>query len=146
VNSFLDAWEGDQQDAFNETIARRYEGIRDYLVCHYRTALRRDTPYWRDASSLDSLSDSLKGLITAWFTGADVEQEVIRQNIAPYYSAASWHCMLAGYGNFPEARLLKPSDPDMTIIDMAEVDRFVSGCAMNFPSHSDALARLTETA
>lgn len=146
VNAFLEAWETDQKEAFNEKIARRYEGIRDYLVCHYRTASRRDTPYWRDASSLDALSDSLKGLITAWFTGADLEQEVMRQNIAPYYSAASWHCMFAGYGNFPEERLMKPPGPDIATIDMAEVDRFVSGCAMNFPSHSEALARLMETA
>ncbi|HEX3677908.1 MAG TPA: tryptophan halogenase family protein [Sphingomicrobium sp.] len=146
VNSFLNAWETEQQDAFNETIARRYEGIRDYLVCHYRTAPRRDTSYWRDASSHDILSDSLKSLITAWFTGADVEQEVMRQDISGYYSAASWHCMLAGYGNFPQDRLLKPPGPDITVVDMGEVDRFVGGCAMNFPSHSDALARLMETA
>jgi tryptophan 6-halogenase len=146
VNAFLDAWESDQKDAFNNLIARRYEGIRDYLVCHYRTALKRDTPYWRDAASLEALSDSLKSLITAWFTGADLEQEVGRQQISAYYSAASWHCMLAGYGNFPEARLLKPPGPGFTRINMAEIDRFVGGCAMNFPSHSDALARLMETA
>lgn len=145
VNSFLDAWEDDQRDAFNEAIARRYEGIRDYLVCHYRTAQRSDTDYWRAATSLDALSDSLKGLITAWFTGADLEQEVMRQGIAGYYSPSSWHCMLAGYGNFPNERLMKPPGPDITPVDMAEVERFVAGCAMNFPSHADALAKLKET-
>jgi len=145
VNSFLEAWEAGQQDAFNEAIARRYEGIRDYLVCHYRTAQRRDTNYWRDASSLDTLSDSLKSVITAWFRRADVEREVIRQEIAGYYSPASWHCMLAGYGNFPEEGLLKPPGPDIAPIDMVAVDRFVGGCAMNFPSHADALAKLKET-
>ena len=144
VNSFLDAWDKDQQSAVNEAIAQRYEGIRDYLVCHYRTALRNDTDYWRDATSLDALSDSLKDLITAWFTGADLEQEVMRQGISGYYSPASWHCMLAGYGNFPDDALLKP--PGRDIIDMAEVDRFVRGCAMNFPTHGDALARLQEIA
>jgi len=52
--------------------------------------------------------------------------------------------MLAGYGNFPEPSLLKPPGPDISPIDMADVDRFVSGCAMNFPTHAEALARLTE--
>jgi 2-polyprenyl-6-methoxyphenol hydroxylase-like FAD-dependent oxidoreductase len=146
VNSFLDAWENDRRDGFNDAIARRYEGIRDYLVCHYRTAQRRDTDYWRDATSLDALSDSLKGVITAWFTGADLEQEVMRQEIAGYYSPASWHCMLAGYGNFPDDSMLKPPGADIAPIDMAEVERFVAGCAINFPSHSDALAQLKETA
>ncbi len=144
VESFLDAWDKDERDQFNAAIARRYEGIRDYLVCHYRTALRRDTDYWRDATRNDSLSDSLKGVITAWFTGADLEQEVMRQDIARYYSPMSWHCMLAGYGNFPEQDRLKPPGPDISPIDMAEVDRFVTGCAMNFPAHAEALARLTE--
>ncbi|HEY4070118.1 MAG TPA: tryptophan halogenase family protein [Sphingomicrobium sp.] len=146
VNSFLDAWENDQRDAFNERIAARYEGIRDYLVCHYRTAQRRDTEYWRDATSHDELSESLKGVITAWFTGADLEQEVMRQQIGGYYSPASWHCMLAGYGNFPNDTKLKPPGPDVARIDMAEVERFVAGCAMNFPNHANALEHLTEVA
>ena len=146
VGSFLEAYENDQRDAFNERMARRYEGIRDYLVCHYRTARRSDTDYWRDATSNNELSDSLKGLITTWFTGADLEQEVLRQDIATYYSPASWHCMLAGYGNFPDDRLMKPPGDDVLPIDMTDVQRFVAGCAMNFPTHHDALDRLTEVA
>lgn len=146
VNAFLDAWETDQRDLFNALIARRYEGIRDYLVCHYRTARRTDTDYWRDATGLDALSDSLKGVMTAWFTGADLEQEVRRQEIGAYYSPVSWHCMLAGYGNFPDDEVLTPPGPDVTPVDMAEVERFVGGCAMNFPTHAEALNRLAEVA
>jgi hypothetical protein len=146
VNLFLDAWETDAREAFNAAIARRYEGIRDYLVCHYRTARRRDTDYWRDATSTDALSESLKGVITAWFTGADVEQEVMRQDIAGYYSPVSWQCMLAGYGNFPDETMLTPPGADIAPVDMAEVERFVAGCAMNFPGHADALGRLKEAA
>ena len=146
VRAFLEAWEKDGSEPFNDKIARRYEGIRDYLVCHYRTAQRRDTEYWRDATRMDRLSESLKGLITAWFTGADLRQEVMRQGIAGYYGPMSWHCMLAGYGNFPDEAMLKPPGPDIPPIDMAQVERFVSGCAMNFPSHRDALDRLGEGA
>jgi hypothetical protein len=144
VESFLDAWDDGQRDEFNAAIARRYEGIRDYIVCHYRTALRQDTAYWRDAAKMAALSDSLKGIITTWFTGADLEQEVMRQDIARYYSPMSWHCMLGGYGNYPDQSMLKPPGPDVARIDMAEVERFVTGCAMNFPHHSEALGRLAE--
>jgi 2-polyprenyl-6-methoxyphenol hydroxylase-like FAD-dependent oxidoreductase len=146
VKGFLDAWEKEDRAGFNDTIGRRYEGIRDYLVCHYRTALRRDTDYWRDAARMDALSDSLKGVITAWFTGADLRQEVIEQGIGGYYGPMSWHCMLAGYGNFPDDSKLKPPGPDIAPIDMAEVERFVSGCAMNFPMLTDALGGLEEAA
>jgi 2-polyprenyl-6-methoxyphenol hydroxylase-like FAD-dependent oxidoreductase len=146
VKAFLDAWDKDERDAFNTAIARRYDGIRDYIVCHYRTALRDDTDYWRDANRMNALSDSLKGVITAWFTGADLEQEVRRQGIEGYYPPLSWHCMLAGYGNFPEQALLKPPGPDIAPVDMADIERFVAGCAMNFPTHAEALARLKEAA
>jgi hypothetical protein len=146
VESFLDAREEDRRNDFNAAIARRYEGIRDYLVCHYRTALRSDTEYWRDATKNDALSDSLKGVITAWFRGQDLEEEVKRQDIGKFYLPLSWHCMLAGYGNFPSADMLKPPGPDIVQFDMADVDRFVGGCAMNFPMHAEALGRLEETA
>jgi 2-polyprenyl-6-methoxyphenol hydroxylase-like FAD-dependent oxidoreductase len=146
VNAFLEAWASDQREAFNALIARRLEGIRDYLVCHYRTAQRSDSAYWRDATTLESLSDSLKGIISAWFSGADLEHEVARQNIAAYYSPASWHCMLAGYGNFPDPAMMKPPRAPVTPIDMSEVERFVTGCAMNFPTHEAALERLAEAA
>lgn len=142
VQGFTEAWEAGDRDGFNARIAARYEGIRDYIVCHYRTALRRDTTYWRDAAGHDRISDSLKGIMTTWFTGGDLEEEVERQGIAGYYSAMSWHAMLAGYGNFPNSDRLSPlpSSP----VDLAEVERFVGGCALNFPSHAEALARLAE--
>lgn len=143
VQGFTDAYERGDRDGFNAAIARRYEGIRDYIVCHYRTALRRDTPYWRDASGHDRLSDSLKGVVTAWFTGADLEQEVLSQGIENYYAPMSWHVMLGGYGNYPAPEKLTalPESP----IDLAEVTRFVSGCALNFPSHAEALAALHQS-
>lgn len=41
------------RDAFNANIAARLEGIRDYIVAHYRLTGRADTAYWRDATSHD---------------------------------------------------------------------------------------------
>jgi hypothetical protein len=131
--------------SFNREIERRYEGIRDYIVCHYRTALRSDTEYWRDATKHDRLSDSLKAMMTCWFTGEDLVKEVAQQGIPSGYTAASWHCLLAGYGNFPAPDRLKPA-PVPAPVDMAAVDRFVAGCAINFPTHQEALGRLAEVA
>ena len=151
VETFIEAVEAGGQGpeargALNDRVARRYEGIRDYIVCHYRAALRRDSDYWRDATSHDRLSDSLKGIFTAWFTGEDLEEEVARQDIGGYYSALSWHCMLAGYGNFPPESRIHAPGTDIRIHDMAEVDRFIHGCALNFPPHRSALEMLKEAA
>ena len=131
---------------FNVDTARRYEGIRDYIVCHYRSALRRDTDYWREAAAMTDLSDSLKGIITAWFTGAALDREVAAQDIGGYYSAVSWHCMLAGYGNFPDATKLRPPEADVARVDMGEIDRFVADCAKSFPPHAEALGLLEHAA
>jgi len=143
VEGFVHAWRaggfGPRHRAdFNRTIAARYEGIRDYIVCHYRLNQRADSDYWRDNAANRHLSDSLKAIITCWFTGRDLEEEIARQDIAHYYAPASWHCLLAGYGQFPDVADGVPQPPT----DIAMIDAFVARCALNFPSHDDALAGL----
>ena len=147
VEGFMSAWEAGgfgpkHRDAFNRTIAARYEGVRDYIVCHYRVNRRTDTPYWRDNAVNDSLSDSLKGVLTAWFRRRDLEAEIERQDIARYYAPLSWHCLLAGYGVYPPADKLHPPE-DAARYDMTEVDEYVRRAALNFRPHGEALAALS---
>ncbi len=123
--------------AFNASIERRIERIRDYIVCHYRAARRSDTDYWRAATRHDELSGSLKAIFTCWFRGGDLEAEIISQGIGDIYAPISWYCLLGGYGNYPAA--VHAADGT---VDMAEIERFVAGCASNFGSHRDALAAL----
>lgn len=115
--------------AFNTRIAARYDGIRDYIVAHYRMNGRTDTPYWRDAAANNALSDSLKAIITCWFTGGDLAAEIAAQGIAGYYSATSWHCLFAGYGAFPRGAL---NAPNAGGTDMAVIDDFLRRAVLNF--------------
>lgn len=147
VEGFLDAYEKggftpEHRDAFNAAIAARYEGIRDYIVCHYRVNRRTDTAYWRDNAANDKLSDSLKAILTCWFTGRDLEAEIQNQDIARYYAPASWHCLLAGYGTFPADEKMRPPDASASRHDMAEIDAFIRRCALNFRDHRQALAAM----
>lgn len=121
---------------FNATIERRYDGIRDYIVAHYRLNRRTDTPYWRDAAGHDRLSDSLKAIMTCWFTGGDLIAEIARQDIARYYAPLSWGCLFAGYGLFPDRLIPAPAPDD-------RIDDLLRRCALNYPPHRDALERLT---
>ena len=127
------------RDGFNARIAARYDGVRDYIVCHYRVNRRTDTDYWRDNAANDHLSDSLKAIMTTWFTGGDLSAEIERQDIARYYASSSWHCLLAGYGAFPDDAKLRPAGPDH---DMAAIDDFVARCGANCGDHKAALAEL----
>ena len=148
VEGFIEAYENGgmspaHADDFNDSIARRYDGIRDYIVAHYRMNQRTDTDYWRDNAANDALSDNLKSVMTAWFTGADISEEIARLDIGKYYSSLSWHCLLAGYGTFPPEHKLTASTDGLALADMAQIDAFIGRCAMNFGSHKEALTNLS---
>jgi hypothetical protein len=123
------------RDAFNARIAGRYDGIRDYIVCHYRVNRRTDTQYWRDNAANQNLSDNLKAVMTSWFRGEDLGATIAELDIGKYYSSLSWHCLLAGYGTFPDdAKITLPGD-DIQRVNMAQMDDFLARCAMNFTDH-----------
>ncbi len=126
----------------NAKIGRRYDGIRDYIVAHYRMNQRSDTEYWRDNASHDNLSDSLKALMTCWFTGGDMNGEIAQQDIARYYASISWHCLFAGYGTFPADEKLHAADPRVQPADTDAVTDILSRAAQNFAPHHDMLAKL----
>lgn len=125
--------------SFNETINRRYDGIRDYIVCHYRVNSRSDTEYWRDNGANQKLSESLKSILTCWFTGEDLVAEIHKQDIARYYAPLSWHCLLAGYGVYPEDSKTIPAEASLPISDMTAIDRFINHAARNFRTHPELL-------
>lgn len=141
VEQFLDAYGGSdadrpaRRDGFNASIGRRYEGIRDYLVAHYRLNTRDDTEYWRENARHDRLSDSLKQLFTAWFTGRDLVEEIARQAIADCYGPLSWGCLFAGYGTFPAESRLTPTTRRLPSM----ATDFLARCGSNFASHRKTL-------
>ena len=148
VEGFIHAFEkGGETDAgsadFNNRLNTRYDGIRDYIVAHYRMNQRTDTPYWRDNAQNGNLSDNLKAIMTAWYSGGDLTEVIQNLNIAHFYSSLSWHCLLAGYGTFPADEKLVASTDGLPLADMAQIDSFISGCLQNFPSHRAALANLS---
>ncbi len=148
VEGFLvahDAGDAAAREDFNTRLNARYDGIRDYIVCHYRLNQRSDTAYWRDNAANQNLSDNLKAVMTAWFTGADLEAEIARLGIGNYYAPLSWHCLLAGYGQFPDAAKMRPPEPDLPISDMAVIDDFIERSARNFTDHAAHVAALNKS-
>ena len=118
------------------------ECVGHYIVCHYRMNQRGGSEYWRANAENQHLSDNLKAVITSWFTGGELDEEVHRLGIGRYYAPLSWHCLLAGYGQFPDDARITAAEPGMPQADLARIDRFVSACARNFPPHDEVLRRL----
>lgn len=136
----VDSGADDAREAFNTPINARYDGIRDYIVCHYKVNQRTDTAYWRANAANQNVSDTLKAVLTAWYTGADMAAEIARLGIGGYYPSLSWHCLLAGYGTFPDDTKMRAPEPDLPIADMAQIDDFVRRCTMNFGDHAAHIA------
>ena len=151
VERFIEAYTADgfgaaRRDAFNAEINGRFEGVRDFIVCRYRMNSRTDTAYWRDAAGHDQLSDSLRSLLQCWFAGGDLVAEIERQDIGKYFGVMSWHCLLGGYGVYPDPARLRPPTERERRFDLAKIDDFIARCALNFRPHDAVLAELASTA
>lgn len=125
------------QDKLNRLVNDRFEGVRDYIVCHYKMNLRSDTPYWTENAINTKLSNSLAGVLASWFAGKDIREEVRRQDIGRYYNDVSWACLIGGYGQYPKD--LRQPQSDESRVDMAIIDDFVERCSRNFAPHAQAL-------
>jgi Tryptophan halogenase len=145
VENFMVAFEeggftDKKQADFNQDISARFEGVRDYIVCHYRASLRSDMQYWRDNAANNNLSESLHRILKCWFSRGDMKQEINDQGISRYYALTSWLCLLGGYGNYPDVQKLSPPPQDLQRFDLAVIDDFIARCGMNFRDHKKLLA------
>lgn len=124
---------------FNDRISRRFDAVRDYIVCHYRINTRTDTEYWRDNGSNEKISGSLREILTAWLGGKNITDELERQNLDAYFPAVSWNCLLGGKGIYPSQEQLKEGNEVAHQYDLEKIDRYLRGCALNFKAHNEQL-------
>lgn len=129
------------QDEFNSRMNQDFEGIRDYIVLHYKTNSRNDSQYWIDNRENRNLSGNLSNMLDCWYKIQALDAELKRLNIARYYSPRSWNCLLSGMGLFPPKESLVSADEQSAQADLKFVDNFINGCSMNFKPHEKILAR-----
>lgn len=125
---------------YNQRVRERFDRVRDYIVAHYKLNTRHDSDYWRDNRNNPHFSDSLGQLLDVWFKREVLEQEIERQQLASHFGATSWHCLLSGYGAYPALAPNQPGKGDL--YKDQDIARFMQGCALNFPSHHNALQQL----
>jgi tryptophan 6-halogenase len=134
---FVNAYEAGGYSAqhrgkFNAGIAARYDGIRDYIVGHYRLNQRSCNDYWRANAQNNALSDGFKHMMTAWFTHGDMAAANNAAYDQNYYSNASWHCLFAGYGAFPADAKMAELPSNIRAADVDVVGDMLTKCAANF--------------
>ena len=133
---------GKQREDFNNEINRRFEGVRNYIVAHYRLSSRTDTAFWRDNANNNHLSNELVDIINTWLRGQDLTKTIEQSGTAAYYPPFSWNCILAGYGIFPVQHQLSKGDPQVHKYDLKEIDDFIRRSSLNFPDHHHQLQQL----
>ena len=135
---------GKNRDEFNARMNANFEGVRDYIVLHYKTNSRSDSQYWKDNRENQKISDNLRAMIECWYAIEDTQEALTRLNIGSYYSQRSWTCLLAGVGVFPKQENLVIPDKEnvgMAMKDLKYVDDFIKGCSLNFKSHGKLLSK-----
>jgi tryptophan halogenase len=85
-------------DEYNRNTRREYEQVRDFLVLHYRTTERRDTPFWRRCAALrppDGLRHKMEIFTAMGQIFRDGEE---------LFTEQSWLQVMIGQGILPRRR------------------------------------------
>lgn len=120
---------------FNDDIRSRFEGVRDYIVCHYKMNSRTDSQYWIDNRDNADISDKLGAVLQAWQSEKDIGEILERQEMTSYYPIISWYCLLAGYGAFKPAT----SENRLPAHQLNQMRRFIENAAQQFAPHDSVL-------
>ncbi|WP_144391827.1 tryptophan halogenase family protein [Pleionea sediminis] len=129
------------RDKFNQLMNRRFEGVRDYIVAHYRLNSRTDTEYWRANASNQKLSESLIRILNSWTGGLkhDLDEEIEQQGIGHFFPIDSWRILLAGYGFLPPIKSDLAPLGKFQKVDIDHQIDFIQRCALNYRSQMEAV-------
>lgn len=127
------------EDAFNQDINSRFDGIRDYVVCHYKVNQRTDSDYWKDNAANSNISDNLKRILTLWHNSPDFAADMYKYKLMGSYQPKSWACLLAGYGVFPKENKDPSIDYSTHQQEIDDLNDFIRRCGLNFKSHNELL-------
>jgi tryptophan halogenase len=80
---------------YNRRMTADYEEIRDFIVLHYCTTQRDDTPFWRDVRNAP-IPDSLRERMALFLA-----QGVLREGVDDMFRNPSWQSVMEGMGVRP---------------------------------------------
>ena len=139
----LDLWPGAEMDPllaqqYNLSMAKQYEGIRDFIILHYKASRRDDSAFWRYCRDMD-VPDTLQAKMDHFRAASRI---VLKPG--ELFQPTSWLAVMLGQGIVPLAY-----DPLADIVDPAEVTaqchamrRAVDRTVQIMPTQTDFLAAM----
>ena len=126
-----------QEDAFNRLTGKEYARIRDFLILHYNSTTREDSPFWNYCRNMpvpDSLTEKV---------------ELFRQNGQIFreddelFTETSWAAVMMGQGikmGGHNAMADAVSEPN-TRREIDEMEKSIQFVVQHMPSHGEYLNR-----
>ncbi|MFI7453017.1 tryptophan halogenase family protein [Nonomuraea sp. NPDC049714] len=144
VKYFPDArWDPALAESYNRRVAHVVDGVKEFLVLHYRAAARNDTLYWQDAKTRalpEGLAERLR-----------LASSVLPDDhgIYPHYhgfETYSWITMLLGLGRQPARPrpALEHLDPARARAELAMVQSDARQLVAGLPSAREYLVSINE--
>ncbi|NQZ82439.1 MAG: tryptophan 7-halogenase [Colwellia sp.] len=127
------------EDAFNNDINSKFDGIRDYIVCHYKVNQRNDSEYWRNNAANNNISDNLNKILTLWNNSQDFAGDMYKYKLTGSYKPKSWACLLAGYVVLPKQNMDQSIDYSAHQQEVDGLSDFIRRCGLNFKNHRELL-------
>ncbi|MBY8877413.1 tryptophan halogenase family protein [Actinacidiphila acidipaludis] len=136
-------WDPQLAADFNGRVHRVVEGVKEFLVLHYKGAQREDTPYWKEAKVRKAPDGVLERVATASSHLLDSE------TIFPHYHGFeqySWNAMNLGLGIIPEkARpAIRHMDPANARQEFAKLKAEADAMVAALPSCYEYLASIND--
>ncbi|MFQ3337421.1 MAG: hypothetical protein ACI9VO_000181 [Colwellia sp.] len=129
-----------QQKLFNDKVNNMIEGVRDYIVTHYKVNSKSNSAYWKKCRENTNISTNLSALLNAWGNPEKFEEELEKQEDSLSYLRPSWYVILAGMGLYPEEALKHNND----LTHHAQAQEYcVKVVDEIFPDHREYLNRFS---
>ena len=120
---------------YNRRMIADYEEIRDFIVLHYATTEREDTPFWRWCKNME-LPTSLHERIELFKAHG-----VLREGNDELFRSASWQSVFEGMGIRPKNYCPRVDNLDYAAVQitMKQAAEMIEDIVLKLPTHDEFL-------
>ncbi len=126
---------------YNSEMYLEYEGVKDFLIAHYKVTEREDTDFWRYVKNM-SIPDSLEGKLESFKLRGEVMPV-----ISELFKEDSWFAVLAGQGLMPDGYhpVADTISAEELKLRLMKIRTAVQGRIASMPKHSDFIRQHCES-
>lgn len=141
------AWDDKLAARMNAYRDAMYDGLRDFVVCHYVTSPRNDTPFWRDLHRDQAVvTPGVEDVLGQWHSGVLTGLRRMDGG-TPSFSPYSWAYVIGGNGLRPERAADAEVDAGELAkakADLAAATAAVAAISAKLPDHRLRLRELRQ--